>query len=110
VREGIVEPLSRRPEKWQDLRAAVRAEWWLNKHVNEVVHVLKADGVIVADPVPGRKFGAAANPEVGWLEPMTQTAVRRSGSISLALARAVGDRRPALSVVDRGPSGLMRNC
>jgi hypothetical protein len=58
----VLERLSRRPEKWQDLHAAIRPEWWLPKHVNEVVRALKNEGVVVADRVPGRKFGAAANP------------------------------------------------
>jgi len=49
-------------ERWQDLHAAVRPEWWLPKHVNEVVRDLKKDGTIAADAVPGRKFGAAASP------------------------------------------------
>ena len=62
LRDWIIGRLSRRPERWQDLHAAVRPEWWLPKHVNEVVRDLKKDGTITADAVPGRKFGAAANP------------------------------------------------
>jgi hypothetical protein len=62
LREFVLARLALRPERWQELHAAVRSEWWLNKHVNEVVRALKQEGVIVADPVPGRKFGAAANP------------------------------------------------
>jgi three-Cys-motif partner protein len=61
LRDWIMGRLSRRPERWQDLHAAVRPEWWLPKHVNEVVRDLKKDGTIAADAVPGRKFGAAAN-------------------------------------------------
>ena len=34
----------------------------MTKHVNEVVRELKNEGVIMADPVAGRRFGAAANP------------------------------------------------
>ncbi len=60
--DWIVARLRRRPERWQSLLAAVRGEWWLPKHVNDVVRTLKRDGTIVADPVPGRKFSAAANP------------------------------------------------
>jgi three-Cys-motif partner protein len=62
LRDWIIGRLSRRPERWQDLHAAIRPEWWLPKHVNEVVRGLKKDGIITADSVPGRKFGAAANP------------------------------------------------
>jgi hypothetical protein len=62
LRNWILGRLSQRPERWQDLHAAVRPEWWLPKHVNEVVRDLKKDGIITADAVPGRKFGAAANP------------------------------------------------
>jgi three-Cys-motif partner protein len=62
LRDWIIGRLSRRPERWQDLHAAVRPEWWLPKHVNEVVRHLKKDRIIAADPVLGRKFGAAANP------------------------------------------------
>jgi three-Cys-motif partner protein len=62
LRDWIIGRLSRRPERWQDLHGAVRPEWWLPKHVNEVVRGLKKEGVITADAVPGRKFGAAANP------------------------------------------------
>jgi three-Cys-motif partner protein len=62
LRDWVVARLSRRPERWQDLHAAVRAEWWLNKHVNAVVQALKKEGIITADAVPGRRFGAASNP------------------------------------------------
>jgi hypothetical protein len=34
----------------------------LPKHINEAVRELKKEGAITADAVPGRKFGAAANP------------------------------------------------
>jgi len=34
----------------------------LPRHVNELVRELKKGGVITADEVPGRRFGAAANP------------------------------------------------
>jgi hypothetical protein len=62
LRDWIISRLSRRPERWQDLHAAVRPEVWLPKHVNELVRELKKEGVITADEVPGRKFSAAANP------------------------------------------------
>jgi three-Cys-motif partner protein len=62
LRDWIIGRLSRRPERRQDLHAAVRPEWWLPNHVNEVVRHLKKDRIIAADPVLGRKFGAAANP------------------------------------------------
>jgi hypothetical protein len=62
LRDWVVKRLSRQPEKWQDLHSAIRSEWWLNKHVNEVVRALRNEGVIIADRVPGRRFGAAANP------------------------------------------------
>ena len=62
LRQWVVERLSRRPERWQDLHAAIRPQWWLPKHINEVVRELKKEGAISADAVPGRKFGAAANP------------------------------------------------
>jgi hypothetical protein len=69
LRDWIIGRLSRRPERWQDLHAAVRPEWWLPKHVNEIVRDLKKDGIIAADSVPGRKFGAAANPLLGLAQP-----------------------------------------
>jgi three-Cys-motif partner protein len=62
LRDWVVARLSRRPERWQDLHAAVRGEWWLKKHVNTVVRTLKDEGVIIADEVAGRRFSAAANP------------------------------------------------
>jgi hypothetical protein len=62
LRDWILNRLSRRPQRWQDLHAAVRPEWWLPKHVNELVRELKNEGVISAESVPGRRFGAAANP------------------------------------------------
>jgi hypothetical protein len=62
LRDWVVARLSLRPERWQDLHGAVRAEWWLKKHVNAVVQALKEEGIITADRVPGRRFSAAANP------------------------------------------------
>lgn len=62
LRDLILNRLSRRPERWQDLHAAVRPERWLPNHVNELVRELKREGVITADQAPGRRFGAAANP------------------------------------------------
>jgi hypothetical protein len=53
----------------RNLHAAVRPEWWLPKHVNELVRELKKEGAITADPVPGRKFGAAANPVLRLAKP-----------------------------------------
>lgn len=41
---------------------AAKPEWWLPKQVNELVRELKREGAITADEVPGRRFGAAANP------------------------------------------------
>jgi hypothetical protein len=32
LRDWILNRLSRRPERWQDLHTAVRPEWWLPKH------------------------------------------------------------------------------
>jgi hypothetical protein len=43
----------------------------LPKHVNELVRELKKDGTITADDVPGRKFGAAANPILRLAKPKT---------------------------------------
>lgn len=71
LRDWILSRLSRRPERWQDLHAAVRPEWWLLKHVNELVRELKKEGTITAAPVPGRKFGAAANPLLRLSKPTT---------------------------------------
>ena len=62
LRDWVIRRLSRRPQRWQDLHAAVRSEWWLPRHVNEVVRILRTAGVITADTVPGRRFGASANP------------------------------------------------
>jgi hypothetical protein len=58
LRDWILNRLSRRPERWQDLHAAVRPEWWLPKHINELVRELKKEGTIAADPVSRRKFSA----------------------------------------------------
>ena len=69
LRNWILDRLSRRPERWQDLHNAVRPEWWLPKHVNELIRELKKEGVIAADPVAGRKFGAAANPLLRLAKP-----------------------------------------
>jgi three-Cys-motif partner protein len=69
LRDWIIDRLSRRPGRWQDLHTAVRPEWWLQKHVNEVVRELKKEEIITADPVPGRKFGAAANPLLRLAKP-----------------------------------------
>ena len=71
LRDWILNRLSNRPERWQDLHAAVRPEWWLPKQVNELVRELKKDGVITADEVPGRRFGAAANPVLRLAKPKT---------------------------------------
>ena len=71
LRDWILNRLSRRPERWQDLHTAVRPEWWLPKHVNELVRELKKEGAITADPVAGRKFGAAANPLLRLAKPTT---------------------------------------
>ena len=69
LRDWILNRLSRRPERWQDLHAAVRPEWWLPKQVNELVRELKKEGAITADEVPGRRFGAAANPVLRLAKP-----------------------------------------
>jgi three-Cys-motif partner protein len=62
LRAWVIAQLRGGARRWQDLHAAIRAEIWLEKHVNETVRALKTEGVIDADPVPGRKFSAAANP------------------------------------------------
>ena len=63
--------LSRHPERWQDLHAAIRPEWWLPKHVNELVRELKKEGAVTADDVAGRRFGATANPVLRLAKPKT---------------------------------------
>lgn len=72
LRDWVLERLRHRHEHWQDLHRAIRSEWWLNKHVNEVVRSLQDDGVIKADPVPGRRFGAAANPLLRLAHPRSR--------------------------------------
>lgn len=66
LREWVLAKLRERPHRWQELHAAVRAQVWLEKHVNAVLKDLKTDGVIIGDPVPGktpgRSFTATANP------------------------------------------------
>jgi hypothetical protein len=62
LRDWIVRQLSHRPRRWHDVNEAVRPEWWLPKHVNAVVRELKREGIIGADEVAGRRFGAAGNP------------------------------------------------
>ena len=71
LRDWILNRLSQRPERWQDLHTAVRPEWWLPKHLNELVRDLKKEGAITADPGAGRKFGAAANPLLRLAKPTT---------------------------------------
>lgn len=71
LRDWILNRLSRRPERWQELHAAVRPEWWLTKHVNELVRELKNEGAITADEVPGGRFAAAANPVLRLAKPKT---------------------------------------
>jgi hypothetical protein len=65
------ERAARPPERWLDLHAAVRPEWWLAKQVNELVRELNKEGAITADDVPGRSFGAAANPGLRTAKPKT---------------------------------------
>jgi three-Cys-motif partner protein len=62
VRAWVIEKLKVKARHWQDLHEAIRSEIWLEKHLNEVVRALKAEGVIDADRVPGRRFAAASNP------------------------------------------------
>lgn len=63
VRKWVLGQLQQGPLRWTDLLTAVRAEDWLEKHVNETVRALKAERKITHSPIPtGRKFGAAANP------------------------------------------------
>ena len=69
LRDWILSQLSRRDERWQHLHTVVRPEWWLPKHVNELVRELKNEGAITADLVPGRKFGATANPLLTLAKP-----------------------------------------
>lgn len=63
VRQWVIGQLASGPIHWKELLTSVRAEDWLEKHVNDSVRNLKAEGVIAHSPIaPGRKFGAAANP------------------------------------------------
>ena len=71
LRDWILNRLLRRPGRWQDLHAAVRTECWLPKQGNELVRELKKEGAITADEVPGRRFGAAANPVLRLAKPKT---------------------------------------
>jgi hypothetical protein len=41
LRDWILNRLSGRHQRWQDLHAAVRPEWWLPKQVYELVRELK---------------------------------------------------------------------
>ena len=61
-RDWMVDRLSRGPARWQDLYTEVRGEWWLRKHVNEVVRELRNERVVAAEKVPGRRFVPSANP------------------------------------------------
>lgn len=62
LRKWVLDRLTGKPEHWEDLHAAIREDWWLDKHVNQVVKDLKKEGTIDADAIPGRRFSAAANP------------------------------------------------
>ncbi|NOT26823.1 MAG: three-Cys-motif partner protein TcmP [Acidobacteria bacterium] len=66
VREWVIAMLKERPMRWKELHDAVRAEDWLETHVNEVMKQLKKEGRIAADTVPGRSearsFTIVANP------------------------------------------------
>lgn len=72
LREWVVARLRSRPQRWQDLLSAIRAEWWLSKHLNEVVRTLKREGAITADPVPGKKCSATANPLLRIVDSQTR--------------------------------------
>jgi hypothetical protein len=67
LRDWILNRLARRPERWQDVHAAVRPEWWLMKHVNEQVRELKKEGAITADDAAR----GAATKSGGWRSPGT---------------------------------------
>lgn len=66
LRDWVISKLKERPMRWKELHQAVRAEDWLETHLNEVVKQLKKDGKIVNDVVPGRSearsFTVTANP------------------------------------------------
>jgi hypothetical protein len=68
LRTWVLGQLAKRPHRWQELHASVRPEWWLETHVNAVVKVLKAEGMIVPDPIPGltpgRAFTIKQNPSL----------------------------------------------
>jgi hypothetical protein len=76
LREWVLDHLTRRPHRWQDLIAAIRSELWLPKHLNQVVRALRAESVITADTVPGRRFGATANPLLRLVRPSTGRPLR----------------------------------
>jgi hypothetical protein len=85
LRQRVVDRLSRRPERWQDLHAAIRPEWWLPKHINEVVRELKK-----------RRHHREhrAWPEVwGGCQPRTQAHKPEAGQVA-ALAK---ERTPTVS-------------
>jgi hypothetical protein len=56
--EWVRKKLAQGPKRWEELGTALRAEWWLDKHLNESIRAMKQDGEIE----PEGKFARSANP------------------------------------------------
>jgi hypothetical protein len=61
LRQTVLALLRRQPLRWKTLHTAVRGELWLDKHVNDVVRGLRAEGEVLDSDYEGR-FAVANNP------------------------------------------------
>jgi three-Cys-motif partner protein len=61
--QWVVAKLSEGPKRWQDLTNLLRDELWLEKHLSEVIRVMRKDGEITADGYTG-SFAANKNPRL----------------------------------------------
>lgn len=54
LQDWVIDKLSIRPTRWQQLAESLRNELWLNKHLNEIIRKMRKSGVIVASDYEGR--------------------------------------------------------
>jgi three-Cys-motif partner protein len=59
----VTKKLAAGPKRWQTLVDELREEWWLSKHLNEVVRSMRKDRRIVADSYSG-PFALTNNPRL----------------------------------------------
>jgi hypothetical protein len=61
LRSWVLARLNTQPRRWSELQEELRPELWRVTHLNEVVRVLRREGVILAEDYEG-SFSAKANP------------------------------------------------